>query len=140
MTPIGNGATVATFDHFRARGTFVEHPGDTFVQPRVPYAIGGQRGRRFTPAPGLGEHSGRVGWEPRQRVAPSRDDNSLPLESLHILDFTAFWAGPAATHMLAALGADVVKVESVQRPDGMRYTTTAPRAEQWWEQVSWQSD
>src|SRR5439155_26342530 len=35
--------------------------------------------------------------------------------------------------MLAALGADVVKVESVQRPDGMRYTTTAPRAEQWWE-------
>ena len=27
----------------------------------------------------------------------------------------------------------MVKVESVQRPDGMRYTTTAPRAEQWWE-------
>jgi crotonobetainyl-CoA:carnitine CoA-transferase CaiB-like acyl-CoA transferase len=66
-------------------------------------------------------------------VAPSRDDNSLPLEGLQILDFTAFWAGPAATHMLAALGAEVVKVESVQRPDGMRYTTTAPRAEQWWE-------
>src|SRR4029078_278209 len=28
---------------------------------------------------------------------------------------------------------DVVKIESVQRPDGMRYTTTSPRAERWWE-------
>ncbi|EUA75213.1 caib/baif family domain protein [Mycobacterium xenopi 4042] len=29
---------------------------------------------------------------------------------------------PAATHLLAAFGADVVKVESIQRPDGIRYS------------------
>jgi crotonobetainyl-CoA:carnitine CoA-transferase CaiB-like acyl-CoA transferase len=39
-----------------------------------------------------------------------------------VLDFTAFWSGPFATAWLAAMGADVVKVESVQRPDGIRFS------------------
>jgi crotonobetainyl-CoA:carnitine CoA-transferase CaiB-like acyl-CoA transferase len=39
-----------------------------------------------------------------------------------VLDFTAFWAGPAATSWLSAMGADVIKVEAVQRPDGIRFS------------------
>jgi crotonobetainyl-CoA:carnitine CoA-transferase CaiB-like acyl-CoA transferase len=39
-----------------------------------------------------------------------------------VLDFTAFWAGPFATAWMVAMGADVVKVESVQRPDGIRFS------------------
>ena len=37
--------------------------------------------------------------------------------------------------MLGTLGADVIKVESVTRPDLMRYTSTRPTAgqDQWWE-------
>ena len=58
----------------------------------------------------------------------------LPLDGVRVVDTTAWWAGPAATHMLAALGADVIKVESVGRPDLMRYSSTRPPTEdQWWE-------
>ena len=51
-----------------------------------------------------------------------------------MIDTTAWWAGPAATHALAALGADVIKVESTARPDLMRYSSTRPPTEDgWWE-------
>jgi crotonobetainyl-CoA:carnitine CoA-transferase CaiB-like acyl-CoA transferase len=35
--------------------------------------------------------------------------------------------------MLAMLGADVVKIESIQRPDGMRFNSSNMGADQWWE-------
>jgi crotonobetainyl-CoA:carnitine CoA-transferase CaiB-like acyl-CoA transferase len=45
-----------------------------------------------------------------------------------VLDFTAFWAGPFATSWLSAMGADVIKVEAVQRPDGIRFSASvSPR-------------
>ncbi|MDR7167285.1 crotonobetainyl-CoA:carnitine CoA-transferase CaiB-like acyl-CoA transferase [Nocardia kruczakiae] len=37
-----------------------------------------------------------------------------------IVDFTALWAGPLCAHLLGLTGAQVVKVESTQRPDGAR--------------------
>jgi len=47
---------------------------------------------------------------------------------------TAFWAGPAATHLLAAFGAEVIKVESIQRPDGIRYSGAMRKdVDDWWE-------
>ena len=58
----------------------------------------------------------------------------MPLEGVRIVDLTAFWAGPAATHLLAAFGADVVKVESIQRPDGIRYSGGMRKdVDDWWE-------
>ncbi|MET8209905.1 CoA transferase [Streptomyces sp. NPDC005373] len=40
---------------------------------------------------------------------------------VRVADFSALWAGPLCARLLGLAGADVVKVESVARPDGARH-------------------
>ncbi|MGC7101446.1 CoA transferase [Amycolatopsis lurida] len=42
-----------------------------------------------------------------------------------VVDLSALWAGPLCGHLLTRIGARVVKVESVHRPDGARFGCTA---------------
>ena len=52
-----------------------------------------------------------------------------PLKGVKILDFSALLPGPFATMMMADLGADVLKVESPNRPDMVRFIPPFDRGE-----------
>jgi len=128
VAPIGNGRTVLETDQFVERGVFEKNPAG-FAQPRVPYRLGVGENRPFGPAPALGQHTDEILAQRPARdaralgvsAAPARDAVSKPMDGIVVVDFSAFWAGPVASAYFAALGADVVKIESIQRPDGMRF-------------------
>jgi crotonobetainyl-CoA:carnitine CoA-transferase CaiB-like acyl-CoA transferase len=132
VAPIGTPATLTKVDHFEQRGVFVESELGV-LQPRVPYRSDAITTRTPGRPPPLGADNGRVHW-PSRPEQPRADAGALPLSDVRVTDFTAFWAGPVATQFLGALGADVIKVEGVRRPDGMRFSAGRPTDwEQWWE-------
>ncbi len=136
VAPIGDGSRVAQIDHFADRGVYVENPGG-FIQPRVPYQLSARQPRPVPPAPALGEAGDELlradGVASRApSPLPARTEPSLPLYGLRVCDLATYWAGPVASCLLSALGADVVKVESIQRADGMRYVSGL-RRDDWWE-------
>jgi len=46
--------------------------------------------------------------------------SKLPFDGLRIIDLTQVWSGPYATNLLANLGAEVIKIEAIQRLDPWR--------------------
>jgi crotonobetainyl-CoA:carnitine CoA-transferase CaiB-like acyl-CoA transferase len=135
IAALGNGSTIRELDHVIERGMFVRNPAG-FDQPRPPWLM-----TECAPAPlggtaAPGADNAETAW-PRREPGPAMPPpapHGMPLEGIRIVDLTAFWAGPAATHLLAAFGADVVKVESIQRPDGIRYSGGMRKdVDDWWE-------
>ncbi|WP_322748391.1 MULTISPECIES: CoA transferase [unclassified Frankia] len=137
VAPVGNGALTPRFDHLVANRLMTTNPRGGFVQPNHPYRFprSSLQLRDFAPAPTLGEHTATVTTTctPRE-LTTGTEPAALPFQDLRVCDLTAFWAGPIVGYVLAMLGADVIKVESVSRPDGMRMRGARSfREDLWWE-------
>jgi crotonobetainyl-CoA:carnitine CoA-transferase CaiB-like acyl-CoA transferase len=134
VAPVHSGRSVLTDDHLRERGAFVDNPCGGFAQPRPPMIVDGvplAPKRAVSAGPALDESTA---GRPRERT-PASGGTTLPLSGVRIVDCTSWWAGPSGAGLLAALGADVIHVESCVRLDGARTTggSVAPAGGPWWE-------
>lgn len=135
VSAVATPDSVIAVEHFKQRGVFMKAP-DGAAHPRPPYRGPDIVRAAPRPAPELGRDGGAVQWRPKRVMREPADHRQrvLPLSGIKVLDLTAFWAGPLATSVLAALGAHVIKVEGVQRPDGMRFANGRPPSwHRWWE-------
>ncbi|WP_280463455.1 CaiB/BaiF CoA-transferase family protein [Nocardia carnea] len=143
-SPVVSGADVTEIDQHRAREFFTVNPRSGFVQPGPPFRTTPALLRSPGPAPALGEHTDhyrqtsdtarRHPADSAARRSPTGGAAPLPFAGLRVLDMTTFWAGPSCTHYLALQGAEVIHVESAQRPDGTRLIAGVPVDEdRWWE-------
>jgi crotonobetainyl-CoA:carnitine CoA-transferase CaiB-like acyl-CoA transferase len=136
VAPICNGETVLGHEQLVNRGVYAPDAEGRFEQPRRPYRIDDVDPPAPGPPPKL--DPGAAPRFPAREAALPRfadDEEALPLEGLRILDLTAWWAGPAATQLLACFGAEVIHVDSTVHPDGLRLVggMFAGHYDSWWE-------
>ncbi|GAA1828471.1 hypothetical protein GCM10009836_02770 [Pseudonocardia ailaonensis] len=138
--PVRRPEENADDEHWRARGTFVDvrHPeldetytyvGSRWYCPDVPWVVG-------TRPPRLGEHADEVAAEwaaPRAAVEPaerparttarttSATGAPFALAGVRVLDLSWMLASAGSGRFLAALGAEVIKVEHESRWDAVRF-------------------
>jgi crotonobetainyl-CoA:carnitine CoA-transferase CaiB-like acyl-CoA transferase len=117
-------------EHFVVRGawTSVDLPGAVGKMPNGFYEIDGERAgiRSSAPEPGgqaafLAPRPSYAASEVRPPADGGADESCGPLHGLRVLDVGVIVAGAETTRLFADLGAEVVKVESSNYPDGVRY-------------------
>jgi crotonobetainyl-CoA:carnitine CoA-transferase CaiB-like acyl-CoA transferase len=134
--PINDGASILDCAQYSERGFFIEGGTDAgrFRRPAAPFRMSKTPVAAPRPAPRPGDVN--VSWDARdvERAVSEIGDVSMPFAELKVFDLSTFWAGAYLTCYLGAFGADVIKVESIQRPDGHRYSGSLLRnSDDWYE-------
>ena len=132
--PVGDGRMMIDYAQFRQRAFLIDEDGTTMPGP--PYRLSATPAARQGAAPELGSTEASEAASTSKQPAPSakRADAALPFAGLRVVDLGSFWAGPYCTMYLAALGAEVIKVESTRRPDGFRFSGAVPAmGEDWYD-------
>jgi crotonobetainyl-CoA:carnitine CoA-transferase CaiB-like acyl-CoA transferase len=143
-TPVNDGATVMDTPQFRDRGFFVDAGGGgrSFRRPGPPFRLSKTPVLPVRPAPRAGESAVPVATDiDSANRPPAFAPLDMPFDDVKVLDLSTFWAGAYLTCYLGAFGAEIVKVESVQRPDGFRYSGAwAHEGDRWYERSAmWQA-
>ena len=135
--PVSDGESILACPQYAERGFFIEGGRDTrrFLRPGAPFRLSKTQVASPLPAPQLGAVVD-AGWND-DRAATTEvgaADVTLPFAGLKVFDLSTFWAGAYLTCYLGAFGADVIKLESIQRPDGHRYSGALLReGDDWYE-------
>jgi crotonobetainyl-CoA:carnitine CoA-transferase CaiB-like acyl-CoA transferase len=137
--PVNDGATAPRCAQYAERRFFVYNGDDrTFLRPGAAFRLSRTPVLPPRPAP-------RLGAEVSDTVATrhefeSASDPAMPFAGVKVLDLSTFWAGAYLTCYLGAFGADIVKIESIQRPDGHRFSGAwSYEGDRWYERSGiWQ--
>ncbi|SON63027.1 putative CoA-transferase [Mycobacterium simulans] len=114
-------------EHFQAVGAITDAELVPGLHTRVPtgYFVVDERRCGFrTPAPTPGQDGPRWLAAPAPTPAPSGRVGGYPLQGLRILDLGIIVAGGELSRLFGDLGAEVIKVESAEYPDGLRQART----------------
>ena len=110
-------------EHFQAVGAITEAelvPGVRTSVPTGYFVVDGQRSGFRAPAPAVGEDEPYWRGNPVLVPAPSGRVGDYPFTGLRILDLGIIVAGGELSRLFGDLGAEVIKVESADYPDGLR--------------------
>lgn len=117
-------AQVLTADHFTAVGAIADTDLGAGLRARVPvgyFTVDGRHAGFRTPAPVAG--ADRPAWRTDRTAAPADpagDPHGYPFAGLRIVDLGIIVAGGETSRLFGDLGAEIIKVESAEHPDGLR--------------------
>lgn len=116
-------ARILASEHFQAVGAITDAelaPGVHTTVPTGYFVVDGRHSGFRTPAPAAGHDDPRWRAGPAPVPAPTGSVGGYPFAGLRILDLGIIIAGGEVGRLFGDMGAEIIKIESADYPDGLR--------------------